>query len=274
LVYSKIKGIGFVTRELFSKKLLAKDADEARLDAIFRILKAYSSPLSYELMRPIISRIVEIASNRPGWFVQNLLSRADWKEILRLIVRGDIEYFSGMRGGLQDILCDIEDSGQKKKLMDSFSEIGDEEQRDSEKLTEFIRDPSKGLDVIRGIYDLCHAMGPMHANSSFDILVSWITKEPDKKKLDVLFYLMSHCDGAYHREILNDIAVRILLRHQPLFVSAMETTANWRWIIYIISGTLYEEDKEFRSILETLGNTEIEKKIKAQLKFLRDHISY
>lgn len=274
LVYSNIKGIRFVMRELFSKKLLANDSNEAKLDAIFRILKAYSSPLSYELIRPIISRIIEIASNRSGWFVRNLLSRDDWREILRLIIRGDIEHFSGMRGGLKDILFDIEDSENKKKLMDSFAEIENEERKDSEKLSEFIRDPSKGLDGIEGIYDLCHTMGPMYTNNSFDILVTWITKEPDEKKLTVLFHLMSHCDGAYHREMLNDVTVRFFLKQKPLFVSALKKTANWRWIIYIISGTLYEEDKEFISILRTLGNTEIEIKVRAQLEFLRDHISY
>lgn len=273
LVYSNIKEIHFV-RELFSKKLLSNDVDEPKLDAILRILKAYSSPLSYELIRPIISRIIEIASNRPEWFARKLLSRDDWGETLRLIVRGDIENNSGMRRGLKDILSDIEDGEDKKKLMDSFLEIKNEERKDSEELSEFIGDPSKGLDGIEGIYDLCGTMGPVHTNNLFDILLSWITKEPDEKKLAVMFHLMSHCDGAYHREMLDDAAVRFFLRQKPLFVSALKETPNRRWIVYIISGLLLEEDEEFKSIISTLGNTEFEMKVKSQLEFLRDHINY
>ena len=273
LVYSNIKGIHFV-KELFSKKLLATDVDEAKLDAILRILKAYSSPLSYEWIRPIISRIIEIASNRSAWFVRNLLSRDDWGEILRLIVRGDIEKSSGMRGGLKDILSNIEAGEDKKRLMDSFGEIENEERKDSEKLSEFMRVPSKGLDGIEGIYDLCHTMGPMYLNNSFDILIAWISKEPDEKKTAMLFHFMSHCDGAYHMEIMADLAVDFFLGHTPLVVSALKKTPNWRWIVFFISYWLCEEDGEFKSTISNLGNTEFEMKIRAQLEFLRDHISY
>ncbi len=274
LVYGEIKGIPFMMRELFSKKLLANDVNEAKLDAILRLLKAYSSPLSYELIRPIISRIIEIASTRPEWFARNLLSRDDWREIFRLIAKGDIEHFSGMRGGLKDILLDMEDGENKKKLTDSFAEIENEERRDSEKLSEFIRDPSKGLDGIEKIYDLCHTMGPMHLSHSFDLLTSWIVKEPDEYKVAVLFHFMTHCDGAYHLEIMADLAVDFFLGHMPLVVSALKKTPNWRWIVLRLCYWLCEEDEGFHSAIGNLGNTEFEMKMRAQLEFLRDHINY
>ncbi len=282
LVYGNMKGIPFMMRELFSNKLPANNADEAQLDAIFRLLKAYSSPLSYELKRPIISRTIEIASNRPEWFARNLLSRDDWKEILRLIVkeisrsiiRGDVENSSVMRGGLKNVLLDLEDGENKKKLMDSFAEIENEERKDSEKLSEFIRDPSQGLDRIDGIYDLCGTMGPMYLSNSFDLLTSWIAKEPDEYKVAVLFHFMTHCDGAYHLEIMVDLAVDFFLGHMPLVVPALKRTRNWKWIVLFVSYWLCEEDEEFKSTINALGSTEFEIKIRSQLEFLRDHISY
>lgn len=274
LVYGNIKRIPFMMRELFSKKLLASDVDEAKLDAIFRILKACSSPLSYEWIRPIISRIIEIASNRPGWFARNLLSRDDWIPTLRLIVKGDLGRFVGERGGLKNIISNLEDGKDKNKLMDSIKDIENEERMDSEKLSEFLKDPSKGLEGIEGIYDLCHMMGPIYLDNSFDILISWISKEPDKKKATILFHFMSHCDGAYNMEIMADLAVDFFLGHMPLVVSALKESPNWRWIVLYVSHWLREEDGEFESTISNLGNTEFEMKIRAQLEFLRDHIRY
>ena len=100
--------------------------------------------------------------------LQRLYERIDLVSRVHLGVRGDIDNNSGMRRGLKDILSDIEDGEDKKKLMDSFLEIENEERKDSEELSEFIGDPSKGLDGIEGIYDLCGTMGPVHTNNFFD----------------------------------------------------------------------------------------------------------
>lgn len=269
LIYGEINGFNFV-KEVFSKKFRANDVDEAQLNSILRLLKVYSSPLSYGLIRPIISRIIEIASNRSEWFARNLLSKDDWKEILRLIVRGDIENASGLRGGLKEILSNIEDSQDKKRLMESFVEIENEKREDAKKLSEFMKDPLKDLDGIEGIYSLCAVTGPIYLDNSLEILISWLRNEPDGRKLAIMFHFMSHCDSAYHREMLDDVVAGHFLKHTTLFVSALEKTPNWRWIVYIISGLLNEEDKE--SIIGTIGNTGFQIKVKSQLEFLRDHI--
>jgi hypothetical protein len=273
LVYSEIKGIPYM-KELFTNKLLACGIEEAGLDAIFRLLKAYSIPIAYEWIKPIISRIIEISSNRPEWFARNLILRNDRGEIARLIIKGDFENLVGHRKGLKEVLSELDDSEVKKELMEVFLEIEGDNRRDLENISEFMRNPAKDLDKIRDTYDICTTLGPVYRDNSFDILISWIAKDPDERKVAILFHFMNHCDGAYHWEWLGSTAVYFCLRHQPLFVLALEKIPNWKMIVYRIARRLNEEDKDFGQTFRTLGTSDFEIRLKSQLEFLRKHIMH
>lgn len=263
-----------VLKETFSKHFLIGDIDEVQLDAMFRLLKAYSSPISYERLKPIIFRIIEISSIKPEWFARNLLLRDDWREITRLIVKGDFESIVGQRKGLRDIMSILGDTEVKKQLMDFFIEIDNEKHEDVEKFREFMKDPSANLGKIMDIYDLCATMGPIYKDKSFDILVEWINKDTDEKKIRVLFQIMNHCDGAYHLEVIQGIAEEAFIEHQPRFVSALKDELNWRSIILSMSYGLYDRDKEFIRSLSTLGKSDFEMRIRSQLEFLRENLNY
>jgi len=285
LIYNKIKEKS-VLCELFSKQFQVSEIDELKLDVIFCLLKAYSYPSSYQIPKPIISRIIEISSIKPDWFARNLLIRDDRRELIRLIVRADIEYILGQRKGLKEILSGLGDHELKKELMELLNELDEEEQKEFARLDEFMKDPAGNLDEIKDIYNLCSIMGRYDdlyvdenktlwpKNNSVLILQEWIKDDTDEKKIKVLFYIMNHCDSAYHSEVINSIAFELLLKRQPLFVTVMKDNQRWRMIMLRLIYDIYSWERHFNRTINIPGNSDFEVKIRSQLEFLRKHLKY
>jgi len=284
-IYYALNGKRYL-EELFSNQFLASDVNEVELDVIFNLLEAFSSPTSYELINPIISRIIEISSMNPDWFALNLLQKDNCRNIAKIIIEADIQNKLGQRNGLKDILTDLKDSGVKKEVIALLKAIEDDNKMELVKFQEFIKDPSGGAEKIKDIYNICSVMAryenihldeskilwPQY-NSSM-ILEKWIKSNIDENNIKILFQILTHCDSAYHQGMLSDIVIDVFLEHQPIFISVLKDEPNWRSIIFNYSDVLYFKDKDFKKTISTLGNTDFEMKIRYQLEFLRKRLKY
>lgn len=283
MIYDEIKGVNFLI-DLFSKHFPAADIDERRLNVVFFMLKAYTSPTSYEAPRPVISRIIEIAKSRPEWFARNLLLREDWKDITRLMLEADIESRSGERKGLREILIGLKDQDTENQLLGFFHDLDSEKQNELARFDEFLKDPAGNLGKLGNIYNVCSTMGRhddlridknrilQPEDNSIIILEKWIKKDMDTGKIRVLFYLMTHCDSAYHEEFMGDVVQDVFLEHYPLFIAALESEPNWRSIIFSLSYGLLPSERYTHKTAPIPGNTGMEMKIRAQLEFLKENI--
>lgn len=278
IIYNRHYGKRYI-RELFSTHFAIAGIDNIKLDIIFYLLKAYSSPASYELPKPIIARILEISAAKPEWFSRNLLDRKDWRVILRLMVEADVESTTGPREGLKDIPAYL-DKRRGGEVVDFFSELDHEEKNELGRFEEFMKDPSGNLDRVANIYNLCATLNQyemLHLDekgwlqkkdNSTLILEDWIKDETTEKKIQVLFHLLKHCISPYHREELTDTAIAVLFKHPVLFVSALKNEPKWRSIISGLSNYLPDSNEHFIKTMSMLGNSDIEMKIKSQLEFL------
>ncbi len=266
-------------RELFSAHFAVDGIDQTKLGIIFHLLKAYSSPSSYELPKPIISRILEISTAKPEWFSRNLLERKDWRVILRLIVESEIEGTTGYGKKLRDIFTFL-DKTKGKEVLDFLEELETENQTELRRFNEFMEDPAGNLDKIADIYNLCATLNQydmrhldengvlQRKDDSILILEDWIKNETSKIKIEVLFQLFTHCISPYHREELIDTAIAVLFEHPALFVSALKCEPKWRSIILGLSNYLPDANEHFVETMSILGDSEMEMKVKSQLEFL------
>jgi hypothetical protein len=278
IIYERHSRKSYV-RELFSTHFAIAGIDKIELDIIFHLLRAYSSPASYELPKPIITRILEISSAKPKWFSLNLLKREEWRAILRLMVEADGESTTEPRGGLRDIPAYL-DKIRGQEVVAFFSELDNEEKNELGRFGEFMKDPSGNLDKVANIYNLCGTLNQyemLHLDekgwlqkkdNSTLILEDWIKDETTEKKIQVLFHLLKHCISPYHREELTDTAIAVLFEHPLLFVSALKNEPKWRSIISGLSNYLPDSNEHFIKTMSMLGNSDIEMKIKSQLEFL------
>ncbi len=285
LIYCSITKKDYLS-DVVSKHFSANDIDEVKLDAIFRLLKIYASSTSYERLKPIISRIIDISSTQPEWFARNLLLRDDWRWITRLIIKADIENIIGPRKGLRDILSGLGDNESKNKFIELFVELDTEDKNMIEGFNEFMKDPSANLDKIASVYNICSLMsrhddihldedkilGPKY--NSILVLQSWIRQDTNERKIKVLFHLLNRCDSAYHQEVMISTSIDLFFEHQDLFISALKKEPHWRLIMLNLSFFLYDRDKEFVRSISNLGSSDFEAKMKSQLEFLRRHLNY
>lgn len=285
LIYDDLKKTNYLSR-LFSKRFQAKDIDEEGLNVVFSLLKSYTFPSSYEIPKPIIARIIEIAMDRPAWFAKSLLSIEDWREITRLIVSADIENISGDRKGFREIMMSLKNQEVREEFLCFFHELDDQKRDEMVRFEAFLKDPAGNLSNLGHIFNLCALMGrydDLHINedktllSEGDaslILEKWIEEDINEGKIRVLFFILNHCDSAYHEEILGDIAQKVFREHYSLFISALQDEPHWRSIMLSLSYGLFEWEKHFGKALLIPGNTDLETKIRAQLEFLRENLDY
>jgi len=278
MIYNRQHGKSYV-RELFLKHFSIADINKNELEIIFYLLEAYSSPASYELLKPIIARILEISSAKPEWFSRSLLGREDWRAILKLLVEAGVESTTQRREGLRDIPTYL-DRRKGEQVADFFRELDNEEESELGRFEEFLKDPAGNLDRVANIYNLCATLNRyemLHLdergwlqdeNNSTLILEDWIKTKTTEKKIQVLFHLFTHCISPYHKEELIDTAITVLYEHPTLFVSALKCEPKWRSIIAGISNYLPDSEEHFTKTISVLGNSDMETKIKSQLEFL------
>lgn len=275
MICDEIKHTRYLQR-LFSEHFPVEDINEAQLDILFFMLKAYTSPTLYEAPKPVIARLVETAKSRPAWFAQKLLLREDWRTMTRLMIEADIESISGERQGLREILTGLKDQDAENKLLGFFRGLDSDKKNELAKFEEFLKDPAGKLADLSNVYDLWSLFGRYNElridetgilqekDDSISILKEWIKKDIDIRKIKVLFYLITHFDGGYPGLVMEDVAEDVFLEHCPLFIAALDKEPNWRYIIFSLSYGL--------QTAPPLGNTDMEMKIRAQLEFLKKHI--
>jgi hypothetical protein len=285
MIYDEIKGTRYLA-DLFSKHFTAAGIDEGRLDMIFFMLKAYTSPTSYGAPKPVISKIVEIASSRPEWFARNLLLRQDWRDITRLMLEADISVISGERTGLREILTGLKDQDTQSQFLGFFHDLDSEKQNELARFGEFLKDPARKLDDLRTIYDLGLAIGKydgLHIDetgtlqtkdNSILILEKWIENDADTRKVRVLYYMMTHCDDGYPSLLMEEVAQDVFLEHYPLFIAALENEPNWRSVVFSLSYGLLQSERYTHMTAYIPGHSGIEMRIRAQLGFLKRNVYY
>jgi len=265
--------------ELFSTQFEIADIDRLELDIVFYLLKAYTSPASYEFPKPIIARIIDISKAKPEWFSRNLIARGDWRTLLRLMVEADKESTAGPREAGISVAAYL-DKRMSREVVDFFNELDNEKKSELGRFEEFMMDPSGNLNKVENIYNLCSTLNQyemLHLDengwlqdkdNSTLTLENWILSETNEKKVQVLFHLLTHCISAYHREELTDTAITVLFEHPVLFVSTLKNEPKWRSIIGGLSDYLPDANEHFVKTMSMLGNSDMDMKVRSQLEFL------
>ncbi|MEN6561272.1 MAG: hypothetical protein ABFD52_10900 [Acidobacteriota bacterium] len=202
------------------------------------------------------------------------------------MLQADIDSISGERKGLREILSGLKDQEAENKFLGFFRDLDGEKQNELVKFGEFLKDPAGKLDELRDVYNLCSTIGRyddlridetrtlQEKDNSILILEKWIKKDIDKGKVRVLFCLVTHCDSAYHNEVMDGVVQDVFLEHYPLFIAALENESNWRSIVFSLGYGLLERERYAHKTASIPGNTRIEMRIRAQLEFLKKIVYY
>lgn len=275
-IYDEINGGSYV-KALFSRHFKAEEINESLMDVIYYLLSAYAYPANWSDdygTKPIISRIIEVIKAKPEWFFKDLVKRDHWKQHLRLTL-----WDKSL--DLRKHLSFLGDPYARQEIL-GFIELYDSEKRtEVERLEDFLIDPINNFERIRDVYCICSVMytrDKLYVDKnknlpdeyfSAGVLEDYIRESPDDKKVKLLIHLITHCipSGVYPY-VFTELGSEMFYEHTELFARSLSEYRIWRSVLYRIHGFLFYRDPGYKKVIERLGKTEFEKKLKEELVFL------
>jgi len=271
-IYTEIYGGNYLA-ELFSKHFQVNKIDSQTLDVIFYLLIKYSRPSNWDI-KQITERVIEVIESKPQWFARELINRSDWKEILRLIALN-------RTSSLKYYFSYIQYQEQRANVLGFLDELEAKKRTEVQRLEEFLKDPVNNFDKIKDIYFICSVMAlhdwsyinedkilpPEHFSPG--IIADYIKENPDEKKIDLLIHMISSCTTAgLESEVIMELGSGVFLEHPGLLAKCLSKYKGWRSIVYLISDFLYHKDPGFKKVINSLGNSDFENRLKSQLNFI------
>jgi hypothetical protein len=229
-----------------------QEIDERKIEILVYLLVHYRG-------YPVPEEAARIFNIQPVMFVKELEKTPEWMNIIDDISWSWESFSSGLTG--------LGASEFEKEAKEYALSLHEDREQKFKVIEAFVNDPVANFDRIKRLDDICWWFGTYERYFIKDGILSQSDNvlyrlfhgalvEIDEKKIEILIYMILHCDSPYHSEVLMDEATGIFGSNPQIFVRVLEKTSEWKRVVDRFIGL--GETELFRE----LGDSEFEMKIK------------